>query len=451
MISKTMGRITSAQSKLKLGYRPITALVNRFQPMQTAYAEIGNFLFKGSLFKNTAEGQKLIEASGIKGQLPKYFTGEFLAKPQKPLYHPLGLFSKGEMANREDVIAGGYLFAKKVFQLPKTHSDKMGYGYITNYLDTYKDPYKAALEYAKDLNDDTNYIYDVSDLPRLFRTPFLRAPLQFKTFPVNFAAQTIKWFKEGITNPTPHNIARLVRFSYMNILLGGVRTVPYAGRKLWKLLILAPLLAGLHPKVKQVIGRGIFSLIGVDLSQRLGPNEFLPRNLRDLLGPMGSDLYVLYKWARGDITLGQALTTPFGALRDVYRAIRETEYIADPYQRWRKVAETTGWDKFLQAIGSPTLKTTVSKDLSFIISEIEREYTRKKARYVDDIIGRRKQNEPFQDIIDRAKEEGITIYYKDYRFEERKKEIPLLERRLKTSPRELREDITDIIEKGATQ
>jgi len=450
-ISRAVSRITSLQSKLKLGFRPITAFVNRLQPLQLAYAEIGNYLFKGYLFKKTSEGKKIIEEAGIKGQKPKYFSGEFLAKSEVPLWHPLGAFSRAEMANREDVVAGGYLFAREVFKMSREKAEKMGYGYILDYLDKFKDPHKAALEYAKDLNADVNFIYDNSDIPKLFRIRAGRAIFQFKTFPINFTAQTIKWLSEFFKNPTPHNTARAIRFLYMNLLLGGVRTIPYLGRLLFKLLLILPVFATLHPKVRDVLARGIFALLGVDLSQRLGPNEFLPRNLRDLLGPSGNDLYLVYRYLRKEITLPELLTGLGGATRDLYRAFRMTENILDPNRRWRTIAKMTGWDKFLQAIGAPSLKVTVNRDLQAILSEIEKDYKKKRAFYIDRIIelrekGKKKEAEELKKKVNKEFNLGISLM--DILKEERRKKIPAISRRLKRYPKRLRKEAKEIIKKA---
>lgn len=469
-ISKIASKITMAQSKLKLGYRPITAIVNRFQPMQQAYAEVGNYLFRGNIFKRTEAGRRVIEESGIHGQMPKYAAGEpgYMVRPTERLWHPLGMFTKAEMANREDVICGGYLFARKVFTMPREKASKLGYEYILQYLDQYQDPAQAALEYAKDLNADANFIYSAADLPKMFRTKAGRVIFQFKTYPINFLATTWKWTMQRPNNP--HYWARLTRLVAMNVLLGGVRTVPYLGRKLWLALVLSPLvLSGLpeeyRDKAKRVLGRGVFTLLGVDLSQRLGPNEFLPRTLRDLLGPLGGDLYNFYLFSRGDRDWQQLLrTVPLA--RDLYRTFAETEYIADPNKRMRKVMEVTGWDKILQVAGVPLQKVEVVRDLQFIFNQMDREYKRKKSRYVDKAIKELSRNqEKLESITDPRKRltmikrltnpigeealsEGITITLGDVDRELVKKGQPQLLREFLTQPLPLRDEVLDMMIKA---
>jgi hypothetical protein len=511
-ISRNLSRVTRAQSHLKLGYRPVTAFVNRLQPLQIAFPEIGHYLFRGMAFKRTAAGKALIEESGVRGEVPKYAAGEpaYRVRPTEPIYKPLGLFSKAEMANREDVIAGGYLFARKVFQMPRRTAfavgdevtvptmvkgrmmglpgtvadvsegsatvtladgstvkstlddldwqkpagrgltaERMGYGYILEYLNTYGDPHRAALEYAKDLNADVNFIYNAADLPKMFRTQAGRVAFQFKTYPINFLATTMKWTLQRPDNP--HYYARLGRLIAINTGLAGVRTVPYVGRKIWKALVLAPLLIPLigeenRDRAKRVLGRGFFSMLGVDLSQRLGPNEFLPRNVRDLLGPLAGDVYSFYRFVQDDWDWKQ-LTRAVPLIRDIYRAIGETEYIADPNKRMRKVAEATGWDKAMQAAGLPLEKVTVTRDMQFIFNEMEREYKRKKAQYVDSVVGKLLDDEsPLEDIRD-AFAEGIPLDTRDFVDELIRKGTPQLIRELKTMPKPLRPEAIQMLQK----
>jgi hypothetical protein len=270
VVSRTLSKITRAQATLKLGYRPSTALVNRFQPMQLAFPEIGHYLFRGWHFKHTAAGKQIIEESGVHGQAPKFAATEPVIKAGRRVkkYHPLKLFAVSEMANREDVIAGGYLYARKVFTMPREKADSRGLGYIYDYLDAYPDERTAALEYAKDLNMMVNFIYNPADLPKVFRGKIGRSALQFKTFPVNFTATTLKWVLQKPNNR--HYWARLTRLVATNTLLGGVRTIPYLGRGIWWKLVGASLLIPFmsednRNRAKRVLGRGLFTFLGPDL------------------------------------------------------------------------------------------------------------------------------------------------------------------------------------------
>ena len=153
--------------------------------------------------------------------------------------------------------------------------------------------------------------------------------------------------------------------------------------------------------------------------------------------------------------------------RDIYRALAETEYIADPNRRMRKITEATGWDKILQAAGIPLEKVEVTRDLQVIFNEMERDYKRKKSRYVDKLVGIvngvvddlskekvptpseifSKVVTPMVPVIKDAYEEGIVIELGDIGEELIKKGQPQLGRAFLTMPVPLRGKALDILTK----
>lgn len=447
-MSATAAKITRAQAWMKLGVRPVTAMLNRLQPMQLAFPEIGHYLWRGNLYKRTAGGKELLEKSGIYGQAPKYAASEasFRAKPTEKIYHPLGLFRKAEMANREDVIVGGYLFAQKVFELPRSKAMSRGYDYILEYLDSYEDPREAALEYAKDLNADVNFIYNAADLPKMFRSKTGRVVFQFRTYPINFLATTMKWTLQKPNNP--HYWARLGRLVGTNVILGGVRSVPYIGRNLWKALVLAPLLFPMfsdqEKKARRVLLRGMFTQLGIDLSRRLGPNEFIPNDMRQLLGPFANDLFVLYQYAWGDIER-RDLMRLIPAVKDFYVGITASHGIKDPNKRMRKVLEVSGWQKVLQSAGAPLEKVQVVKDLEFLRKEMQRELIKQRTRYVDRIIAKASKGQDFSKDLAEAVELGIGR--QEIAEEVAKKYTPELLRGLAVTATPLKGEVADIFNK----
>jgi hypothetical protein len=413
--------------------------------MQMAYAEIGNFIFKGNRFAKTKLGQKVIHDSGVLGQMPKYFAGEFVTSSKLNWFHPLFMFNSAEIANHKDTVAGGYLFARNVFKLSPEKIKAKGYEYITEYLTAAKgDKHKAALEYAKDLDNDCNFIYNNSDLPKIFRQPFLRASLQFKAYPFLFVQQGMKWFTEMLQNPTPHNIARMVRFGYMNVLLGGIRAIPLVGRMAWWFVL--PMLALLHPKLKDTVGRGIFSLLGIDLSVRFGPNDFIPSNIGEWFGgPTGKDIWNLYRVARKEIGLPEAVASMSSAVRDIYRAFHsDSDEFRNPNDRWRLIEKINPWEKIMSSVGAPLLKIEMIKDLKIIANEMERSYRKKKGNAVDEILNRISRNLPYQDVLKKAKEDGIFLTSGDLNREKKSKETPTMQLRYKTMSRGLRKEFQDL-------
>jgi len=458
IFTKAVSGITRWESRLKLAYRPVTAAVNRLQPTQLAFPEIGTYLWRGWWKKRTDWGQDIIERSGVHGQLPKYASGEALYSitPKERIYKPLGLFSRAEMANREDTVVGGYLFAQKIFEMDRATASKRGYDYVLKYLDTYKNKDIASLEYAKDLNTQVNFIYNNADLPKIFRTDVGRVAFQFKTYPINYLATTMKWVLQKPDNI--HYWTRLGRMIVTNIGLAGVRTTPYIGRTAWKALVLSPIIFAFLPEdtrdeAKRIIGRGIFTMAGVDLSQRLGPNEFVPTTFKELGGPFISDLVNLYNFSNNDMDWNEFVKlSPL--VRDINTAIRDD--IID--QRGRKIAEKSGLETFFQAMGVPLEKVTVSRDFASIEAKLKREHIKARAKYVDRAIDDLRDKGVLEDINATPKmawdavkktaldafNEGIFPMKKEFTTaiddELERRALPTVIRVFKTSPTAMREE-----------
>ena len=478
VIRTATSRLTRAQSALKLGFRLITALVNRLQPTQLAFGEIGTYLYRGNIFKRTAKGREIVERSGIAGELPVFAEGatgatrDFAqnvadvitvrrkvpvsARLRAAQNISLAMFSVAEQANRADTVAGGYLFARKVFSTPRAKAEKRGLGYVYSYLDEFEDAETAAIEYGKDLNTDVNFIVSNADLPLILRGPVRKTVLQFKSFPINFAATTLKWTAEFIKDPwNPHFQARAARMLAANLLVGGVRAIPFVGRKIWWTLMGAALLSGDAPRerVKEVLGRGVLSLLGADVSGRVGPGEFLPREMEDLLGPLAGDVKNLAKFVEGDWDWSQLVkSTP--ALRDLVTAISETDDIVDPNKRDRMVLERTGLDRILQGVGIPLEKVNVTRDLQFMIGKGNREYTKNKAQIVDSIIDVMQDDsvqtaaqfkEAMAPILEKMEGEFIAVTSDEIITELSKKAEPALIRTFKQAPLARKPEILDML------
>ncbi|MHC4463814.1 MAG: hypothetical protein ACYS30_20640 [Planctomycetota bacterium] len=475
IIRTVTSRITRAQSALKLGFRVPTALVNRLQPTQLAFAEIGFYLQKGYIFKKTAKGQEIIERSGIAGELPIFAEGAtgarrdfaqnladiFAIRRKVPATArlrasqnvSLALFSIAEQANRADTVAGGYLFAKKVFTMPRDKAERRGLDYVYDYLDQFEDPETAAIEFGRDLNTDVNFIVSNADLPQILRGPVRKTALQFKSFPINFLATTLKWI--GGPRNNAHYRARAARFIVANTLVGGVRAAPFVGRRLWWLLMGSALLTGDEPRdrTKETLGRGVLSLFGVDLSGRVGPGEFLPRETKDLLGPLAGDIRNFARYVDGDMDWNQ-LVKSAPALRDLVNALRDTEGIVDTNKRGRLIAKRTGWDRILQGVGIPLEKVTVTRDAEIMFGKHDRKLAKQRAQIVDRIIAilsdegvatEAQFKKAMAPVLEKMESENIRVTTDQVLTELSTKSQPALLRRFKDTPLENKPDTLDMI------
>jgi len=493
-ISRTMGKISRAQGFLKLGYRPSTAAINLFQPLHTTFNEIGHHLFAGYRQNFTPLGKEINEIAGISGQKAKYYALETFIPATEKLYMPLGMFSTAEQLNRGATINGSYRLARKVFDLPAEKITRLGYDYINDYyknaseyvdnflsrylpekkIDITKefdklhqkltenfpataletknlDDFKkliAAIEYGKDVNADTQYIYDASDLPKIFRTRPGRVLFQFKSYPLNTLLQMGEWIKASINNPTPHNIARVIRIIGSNIVIGGVKlpleifqmaadiVTPFRG--LWQKVVVAILTAIAMQKNKKVrrtlntIYRGIFAYIGVDLSERIAPDIYIPRNIAGLFGPTASDMYNLVR----DIESGkkplEIVLRPFLFGKGIYDLATQDEI--RQLSRKRLLIRPKAWEKVLNSLQITPLRVGEARDMDEIMRVIESNYERERRKVLDKIIEKAAKEQDFADDYIKAANKGLIITNEMLNREYKAKETPLTMRRWRTLP-----------------
>jgi hypothetical protein len=280
-VSKLASYMTRAQSYLKLGFRASTALLNRLQPMQTAYQELGRYYFIGELKRFAPEGRAIVEKLKLSAQQPKFTTGGYAERTMarvKP-WNPLWMFTKTEMANREAVGIGAYLRGIREFKMSEAQ----------------------ALTFANDVISATQYQYNVSDLPIVFRNPIGKMAFQFKPFVINYVSNAFDVLTgkplagleayESLMYPTAASkVLRATQFLGSNLVIGGVNVIsrlftPYG-------IGLMTYLAINHPNVFQ----GALSYLGVDISQRAGasPFDLIPSDVYDLLGLPASDIQRIY-------------------------------------------------------------------------------------------------------------------------------------------------------------
>lgn len=278
-VSQLSQSIRKAESNLKLAYRPDSALLNRLQPLQTAYSELGKYYFIGEWRRLTKSGKDIIKKIDIGEQAPKYSTGE-RGQGKQEIYKPMGMFSEAELQNREVAALGGYL--KGINELKMSESE--------------------AIKYAKDVASSTQFVNNISDLPKIVRNSIGAAALQFKPFAINYIynfKNTIMGKPLGGLEPyfermyptKTSKVMRAVRFLGSNAAIGGLKAIHKIASPVGVGLV--SYLAIQHPE----IFNGILSYIGIDMSKRTGssPMDIIPDESTDLLGPIGGDIKRAYK------------------------------------------------------------------------------------------------------------------------------------------------------------
>ena len=347
-LSKLSTQVVRIQSKLKLGYRPSTALLNRLQAFQTAWSELGNDYFKAEAKRLTPEGRRIADLLNLKGHRPKFATGGFGERGmgREELYKPLGMFSKAERAVREAAGIGAIDRAiARRFNL------------------------KEAIEYGQDVISATQYRYDVSDLPKIFRHPVGRMAFQFKTFPINYVVNAyytltlrplpaLEKYEARMFPTLASKIARAARFLGANMSVGGLRTIhylitPYSSGGILTYLAIR------HPEVF----KGAFHYAGIDLSERAGasPFDIIPREGWDLLGLPAGDIQRIYK-----------AIMKFEKLEDPKDLLEIMKICPEAWAIYRSFAEEEGvqptqYERLLTALGfDPTRLSDIRRGMTYI-------------------------------------------------------------------------------------
>lgn len=149
----------------------------------------------------------------------------------------------------------------------------------------------AAIEYAKQVNDDVNFDYSVADAPNFIRRtgPIGTLLFQFKKFPV-------KMMELALPGVGKLKGWEQVRFWAPMVALSGVFGLPgFDWLKDWLKSIFGKDLeletkkliaeSSLPEPVKRTILYGALSNLGVDVGRRAGMGDFFPSELKDLTGP----------------------------------------------------------------------------------------------------------------------------------------------------------------------
>ena len=154
----------------------------------------------------------------------------------------------------------------------------------------------AAIEYAKQVNDDVNFDYSVADAPNFIRRtgPIGTLLFQFKKFPV-------KMLELALPGVGKLKGMEQVRFWAPMVVLSGVFGLPgFDWLKDWLKSIFGKDLeletkklvaeSSLPESVKRTILYGALSNLGIDVGRRAGMGDFFPSELEDLTGPAAATI-----------------------------------------------------------------------------------------------------------------------------------------------------------------
>lgn len=381
--SRGVNVLRSISAQLKLGYRPISILVNRLGGIHHTWTKTGfRDYLEGRKWSKTEEGKRLIKENEAEMGLQAAFVTEGRLTREEPWYKPLGLFQKMEHFNRPEAFGAFYVQATKRMGLSGPD----------------------AIQYARNATRFAQFTYNTASLPKIMRGPTGRLIFQFKPYLVKEL--------EFISNLRGAEVAR-----YMTgfLLLGGpraaimmLRSLPFLGA----FGVLGALEDWLNQEAPRA-SRGAPGFVGADISAAVTPQ--LPRTETDWIGPALSDYLRLWNdiispamrgedkdWS--DIKNWASRTAPtFFYLTQMSDAIMDEQgWITD--DRGRKQFQADRWDKAKLALGvTPLDKSIESSERRFLI-ESEEIQRKNRTKWVDNLVDALQDNnsKKFQSLLEDA-------------------------------------------------
>jgi hypothetical protein len=157
--SRTVSNIRTAEANIKLGYRPVAAIINAASGQAHTWVKVGAPIYaKAQVFLRTPEGRKFVKDIEPFLGVSVMDVGEAVTS-KTPIYSPLGLFQKPEPFNREVSAAASYLAAKE-----RGLTDA------------------AATTEALRSTWAWQFTYNMANLPKIMRNPTGKLLLQFKPY-----------------------------------------------------------------------------------------------------------------------------------------------------------------------------------------------------------------------------------------------------------------------------
>jgi len=264
LYSRTLSGIRNGMSLIKLGYRPVTVLVNRaFGVMNNLSSFSKEGIGKGlQLYREVLKFSKTPEFEKIwhenKDMLGVHHTFATEGPLSASFWSPLGLFTRIEIPNRKESFAGHYLMAVR--------SGLAG---------------DDALRWARKATRATQFVYDVAALPHSFYSPAARLTLQFKSALIG-QMELLASFNNK------QRMAWLAQF----LMLGGPAALTVFLKSVPVLGSLGFFREAEKEMAKEPLSRGVLGAFGLDVSAALAPQ--LPKSTQELLGPFLGDVAKLY-------------------------------------------------------------------------------------------------------------------------------------------------------------
>jgi hypothetical protein len=261
MASRAIGGIRTTMAWLKLGYRPLTALINRLGGIQHTWTKTGSrYWLEGRRFAHSPAFRDIWHRNAdLVGATAQAFLEA--GHSEVPWYHPLSMFQFAERLNRPEAFAAFYRYAEGELGLHGADAEA----------------------FARNAVRAGQFTYTVASLPRVLRTVPGRLIGQFKAYLVKEL--------EFVASLRGYEIPRYFTAFFA---MGGPRAFLYFLRSLPVLGAIGALWAledWLNRKAPRA-SRGIPGYLGVDIGPAVTPQ--LPKTASDWMGPALSDALKLY-------------------------------------------------------------------------------------------------------------------------------------------------------------
>lgn len=363
-VSRGVGVARTVAAALKLGYRPVSALVNRLGGLQHTWTKTGTrHWLEARRFMHTPEFHEIwLRNADYVGAHAQAFTEAGHA--DVPWYHPLSMFQFAERVNRPEAFAAFYKYAQRELGMDGPASEA----------------------YARKATRFAQFTYTVGSLPRLLRSPPGRLIGQFKAYLVKEMefVSSLRGFE-------------IPRYLSAFAALGGPRAFIYFLRSLPVLGSIGALWAledWLNRKAPRA-SRGAPGFAGIDMTAAVTPQ--LPSRQEDWMGPALSDAMRLWtdvlrpalQGERRDFSdlkdWGTKLAPTVAYWAKMVEALGDKQgWITD--ERGRLLYKPGAGGKVALALGAKPLEQSVAEVNRAYLAHINAVALKNRARLIDQIL-----------------------------------------------------------------
>ena len=375
------GKLSGTISSLCLGFGNVSSALLNFTQAMNGAAYIGDAKAYGQIFREgvrrrfTAEEQRVLNETNVEDDVgmdsgagydkARYSVGSLWGRLSRA---GMFFFKESEGIVRRGTVLTAYKTARK---RGMSHDQ--------------------AILFAKEVNRKSNFDYSVADAPNIFRrgSVFAQLALQFKKYPIK--EMEVVWDMLPRRHDTKIKTKQKILFWVPYFLTSGLLGIPAFGLPddwfddKFSLSLKKYLMewAG-NDRAKRMAAEialyGAPSLLGADVSSRVGLGDIIPTRGTDLAGPAVSKILSFGKDAfNGDGA--SALRDVSPGLYNIYAAFGAGESSGKRGRTNNRYL--TAQDRLLRAMGFRSVKESTASDVSRIETMEKKDAAAEKQKAVD--------------------------------------------------------------------